>query len=85
MTASRVVLRGGDEMFVTLAPDEVLSHGMVSSSFMSTFVTLPLLSMDGGPPRSVHVRRVAVDAIEPLDERELEAYRRDREEWITHG
>lgn len=84
MSASRVILRSGDEMFVTLAPDEVLSHVEPAGPYASEWLTLPLVSMELAP-RSGHVRRSAVDAIETLGEQELEAHRRDREEWIAHG
>lgn len=84
MSASRVILRSGDEMFVTLAPDEVLSRVEPAGPYDSEWLVLPLVSM-GLAPRFGHVRRAAVDAIEALGERELEAHRRDLEEWIAHG
>jgi hypothetical protein len=84
---SRVVLRSGDEVFTTWQPGDVLDQVSATAGVWGgRFMAVPLLSMDEDEPRGVClIRGEAVDAVEPLDEREVEAHRRDREEWIEHG
>jgi hypothetical protein len=84
--ASRLVLRSGDEVFVTLGPAAVAAIIDEAARVAAVFVALPLLPREeDGRIGTVHVRSSAVDAIEPLDPVELEAHRRDRESWIEHG
>lgn len=74
---------------MALAPDEVAAISRAATApaqERDAFVALPLYPMEEeGRISTVHVRPMAVDAIEPLDPRELEAHRRDRETWIEHG
>jgi hypothetical protein len=83
---SRIVLRSGDEVFTAWPPPRV-RYALVGAE--DPFMDIPLLPMDDEaddePYRFAAVRRDAVILIEPLDEREVEAHRRDREEWIEHG
>lgn len=86
----RLILRGGDELFVTLSM--VDAAGAVESARVAgahgggpPFILVPLVPWTGKLARSGWVRGDAVDAIEPVDEDELEAHRRDRAEWIEHG
>jgi hypothetical protein len=46
---------------------------------------VPLVAWERGPERVAFVRPVAIDALEPLDDREVAAFGRDRQEWIEHG
>lgn len=85
---SRIVLRSGDEVFTTWDPDWMLEVE-ASGEFETQFMKVPLLPMDEDAERQryryARVRRDAVILVEPLDEREVEAHCRDREEWIAHG
>lgn len=95
---SRLILRGGDELFVAMPPAEVveLLERLARESLTWTpsgvaprdpgvIAAVPLVPWSGTLPRSGWVRVCSIDAVEPLDERELAAHARDREEWMEHG
>jgi hypothetical protein len=82
---SRLILRGGDDVFVALAPVEVAHLMDRAAAQGDSFMVVPLVPWAGNLARSGWVRPEAVDGLEPVDEEELRAHRRDREEWIEHG
>lgn len=86
---SRLILRGGEDLLsswpVALALEKVAEGERSASMTPGYMLDVPLVQFDVGPPRMAFVRPAAIDALEPLDEREMAAHGRDREEWIEHG
>jgi hypothetical protein len=79
---TRLILSSGEDLLsswpIAVAVEQV---GQSDAGMLS----VPLVAWERGPERMAFVRPAAIEALEPLDDREVAAFARDRLEWIEGG